>query len=192
MKLFSIYFYYPPNMFILYTPQPLSPLCLLSPHFTSLTLNADAISTRVTCSSSTITPPKSTSSSQPNYSSLWTLARSPPFLSLKAAMLDNNNNNNKLIRWESLPYEIATDIFLRLPIKSIIICTSVSKAWKSQIQNPTFISTHLHHSHNKNKNLLVFNLYSQTHKESYALHNKDDPNFTQLARFDYPFYVPFL
>ena len=99
--------------------------------------------------------------------------------------MSDNNNNNKLIRWESLPYEIATDIFLRLPIKSIIICTSVSKAWKSQIQNPTFISTHLHHSHNKNKNLLVFSLYSQTHKESYALHNKDDPNFTKLARFDY-------
>ena len=81
MKLFSIYFYYPPNMFILYTPQPSSPLCLLSPHFTSLTLNADAISTSVTWSSSTITPPKSTSTSQPNYSSLWTLARSPPSFS---------------------------------------------------------------------------------------------------------------
>nr|POF20086.1 f-box protein cpr30 [Quercus suber] len=93
-----------------------------------------------------------------------------------------SDNNNKLIRWESLPSEIATDIFLRLPIKSIIICTSVSKAWKSLIQNPTFISTHLHHSHNKNKNLLVFSLYSQTHKESYALHNEDDPDFTQLAR----------
>ncbi|KAK9987366.1 hypothetical protein SO802_032317 [Lithocarpus litseifolius] len=106
--------------------------------------------------------------------------------------MSDNNNNKKLIRWESLPSEIATDIFLRLPIKSIIICTSVSKAWKSLIQNPTFISTHLHHSHNKNKNLLVFSLYSHTHKESYALHNEDDPDFTQLARFDYPFHVPFL
>ena len=106
--------------------------------------------------------------------------------------MSDNNNNNKLIRWESLPYEIATDIFLHLPIKSINICTSVSKAWKSQIQNPTFISTHLHYSHNKNKNLLVFSLYSHIHKESYALHNEDDPDFTQLARFDYLFHVPFL
>ena len=52
------------------------------------------------------------------------------------------SDNNKLIQWESLPIEIAIDIFLRLPIKSIIICTSVSQSWKSQIQNPTFISTH--------------------------------------------------
>uniref|UniRef100_A0A7N2R7C1 F-box domain-containing protein n=1 Tax=Quercus lobata TaxID=97700 RepID=A0A7N2R7C1_QUELO len=89
------------------------------------------------------------------------------------------SDNNKLIQWESLPIEIAIDIFLRLPIKSIIICTSVSKSWKSQIQNPTFISTHLHHSHNKNKNLLLFSLYSHTHKESYALQNEDEPHFTQ-------------
>ncbi|KAL4607790.1 hypothetical protein ACB092_09G200300 [Castanea dentata] len=96
--------------------------------------------------------------------------------------MSDDDNNNKLIRRESLPSEIATDIFLRLPIKSIIICTSVSKSWKSLIQNPTFISTHLHHSHNKNKNLLLFSLYSHAHKESYALHNEDDPDFTQHAR----------
>ena len=89
-------------------------------------------------------------------------------------------------RWESLPAEIPT------PIKSIITCTSFSKTWNSQIQNPTFISTHLHHSHNKNKNLLLFSLYSQTHKESYALQNEDDPHFTQHSSFDYPFHVPFL
>ncbi|KAM3691072.1 hypothetical protein ACJW31_09G167500 [Castanea mollissima] len=51
------------------------------------------------------------------------------------------SDNNNTIRWESLPAEIATSIFLRLPIKSIIICTCFSKTWKSQIQNPTFIST---------------------------------------------------
>ncbi|KAL4607779.1 hypothetical protein ACB092_09G199800 [Castanea dentata] len=48
-------------------------------------------------------------------------------------MSDSKNS----IRWESLPSEIATNIFLLLPIKSIIVCTSVSKTWKSQIQNPT-------------------------------------------------------
>ena len=56
------------------------------------------------------------------------------------------------------------------------------KIMESLIQNPTFISTHLHHSHNKIKNVLLFSLYSHTHKESYALHNEDDPDFTQHAR----------
>ena len=32
----------------------------------------------------------------------------------------------------------------------------------------------------------------ETHRESYALHNEDDPDFTKLAKFDYPFHVPFL
>nr|XP_023896923.1 putative F-box protein At3g16210 [Quercus suber]POE55373.1 putative f-box protein [Quercus suber] len=98
------------------------------------------------------------------------------------------SDNNELIQWELLPSEIVTHILVRLPIKSIIICTSVSKAWKSLIQNPTFISTHFHHSHNKN--LLFFNLCSENQKEFYALHNEDDePNFTQHTSFDYPSHV---
>ena len=44
-------------------------------------------------------------------------------------------------RWGFLPDEILTHIFHCLLIKSIIVCTSVSKTWKSLIKNPTFIST---------------------------------------------------
>ncbi|KAM3690873.1 hypothetical protein ACJW31_09G152400 [Castanea mollissima] len=99
------------------------------------------------------------------------------------------SDNKKLIQWELLPSEIVTNILVRLPIKSIIICTSVLKAWKSLIQNPTFSSTHLHHSHNKN--LLFFNLCSENQEEFYALHNKDDElDFTQHTSFDYPSHVP--
>nr|XP_023884340.1 F-box protein At3g07870-like isoform X2 [Quercus suber] len=101
-------------------------------------------------------------------------------------MLDNKTTNI-IIPWGSLPDEILTNIFVFLPVKSIIICTSVSKAWKSLIKNPTFISTHLHHSLNKNQNLLFIGLCSENQKEFYALHNEDDADFTQLARFDYPF-----
>ena len=64
------------------------------------------------------------------------------------------------------------------------------KTRKSLILIPTFISIHLHQSHNKN--LLLFSLYSQSHKESYALQNEDNPHFTQHSSFDYPFHVPFL
>ena len=74
------------------------------------------------------------------------------FLSLKSGAMSDSNES---IGWEYLPDEILTRIFTFLPIKSIIICTSVSKTWKSLIQNPTFISTHLHHSHNKIKNNLL-------------------------------------
>ncbi|XP_050245785.1 F-box protein CPR1-like isoform X1 [Quercus robur] len=105
-------------------------------------------------------------------------------------MSDNTTTNLIIIPWESLPDEILTNIFVFLPIKSIIICTSVSKAWKSLIKNPTFISTHLHHSLNKNQNLLFISLRSENQKEFYALHNEDDADLTQHARFDYPFHAP--
>ena len=87
-----------------------------------------------------------------------------------------------------LPDEVLTHTFVFLSIKSMIICTLVSK-WKSLIQNPTFISTHLHHSHNKN--LLLFCLYPQIHKVSFVFHNEGDPHFTQHSNFYYPFHVSF-
>uniref|UniRef100_A0A2N9FYF7 F-box domain-containing protein n=1 Tax=Fagus sylvatica TaxID=28930 RepID=A0A2N9FYF7_FAGSY len=78
-----------------------------------------------------------------------------------------------------------TQILIRLPIKSIITCTSVSKTWKFLIQNRTFISTHLHHSNNNN-HYLLFRLYEDGEdiKEQYFLHNDDD--FTEHTRFDFP------
>ncbi|GMY19079.1 F-box/kelch-repeat protein At3g06240-like isoform X1 [Fagus crenata] len=82
---------------------------------------------------------------------------------------------------DSLPVEIVTQILLRLPLKSIIISTSVCKTWKSIIQNPTFISTYLHHSTtiNHHHHLLLFRLCEQRNpKEVYLLLN-DEENFTQ-------------
>ena len=103
-------------------------------------------------------------------------------------------------RWGYLPDDILTHIFHCLPIKSIIVCTSVSKTWKSLIKNPTFISTHLHHSH---KNLLLFRLPIQPFemfgtiptgdREVYTLnHDDDDDDFTeeQHTRLDFPFHGP--
>ena len=84
-------------------------------------------------------------------------------------------------RWDSLPDEILTHIFLSLHIKSIIICTSVSKTWNSLIQNPTFISIHLHHSYTSTNtttttfssswshNQLILNPQLTTKKSTYCI-----------------------
>ena len=101
------------------------------------------------------------------------------------------SDSNKSIRWGSLPDEILTHIFTFLPIKSTIICTSVSKTWKSLIQNPTFISTHLHHSHNKNQNNLRLLILLRNDKEVYTLHKEDDdPDFTEYTSFESPIHAP--
>ncbi|XP_075637755.1 F-box protein CPR1-like [Castanea sativa] len=99
------------------------------------------------------------------------------------------SDSKKSIR---LPDEILSHIFTYLPIKSIIICTSLSKTWKSLIQNPTFISTHLHHSHNNNKNNLLLLKLSRNDKQVYALHKEDDLDFTEYTSFDSPFHGPHL
>ncbi|KAK9987370.1 hypothetical protein SO802_032321 [Lithocarpus litseifolius] len=102
------------------------------------------------------------------------------------------SDSKKSIRWGYLPDEILTQIFSFLPIKSIIICTSVSKTWKSLIQNPTFISTHLHHSHNKIKNNLLLLRLSRNDKKVYTLHKEGDLDFTEYTSFDSPFHGPHL
>jgi F-box interacting protein len=96
-------------------------------------------------------------------------------------MSDNVNAS-----YDSLPDEIVTQILIHLPIKSIITCTSVSKTWKSIIQNPTFISIHLHLSIKSNNNLNFLTLFTPQNKEVYALHSDDDDDFTEHTRFDFP------
>ncbi|KAM4092751.1 hypothetical protein ACJW30_06G063400 [Castanea mollissima] len=94
--------------------------------------------------------------------------------------------------WDSPPPEILTFVLIRLPIKSIITCTAVSKTWKSIIQNTSFISIHLHHSKNKHP-LLLFRLPPSEHrisnKELYALYcdsNNNNPDLYEHTRFDFP------
>uniref|UniRef100_A0A2N9HXQ6 F-box domain-containing protein n=1 Tax=Fagus sylvatica TaxID=28930 RepID=A0A2N9HXQ6_FAGSY len=99
-------------------------------------------------------------------------------------MSDNNGS------YDFLPVEIANDILLRLPTKSLITCICVCKTWKSLIQNPTFISTHLHLSINNNNNHHLLFGFGSWPQESYALHNDDDDDCTQHTRFDFPLLVP--
>uniref|UniRef100_A0A2N9HUK0 F-box domain-containing protein n=1 Tax=Fagus sylvatica TaxID=28930 RepID=A0A2N9HUK0_FAGSY len=92
-------------------------------------------------------------------------------------------SDNASVSYDFLPDEIVTQILIRLPIKSIITSICVCKTWKSIIQNPTFISTHLHHSTTTN-HLLLFTISSLS-DQIYALHNDDDNDFTEHTRFDF-------
>jgi hypothetical protein len=92
-------------------------------------------------------------------------------------------SDNASVSYDFLPDEIVTQILIRLPIKSIITSICVCKTWKSIIQNPTFISTHLHHSSTTN-HLLLFSISSGS-EQIYALHNDDDNDFTEHTRFDF-------
>ncbi|KAJ9158866.1 hypothetical protein P3X46_024410 [Hevea brasiliensis] len=55
---------------------------------------------------------------------------------------------------EYFPQEILLEIFLKLPINSIVQCTSICKSWNAIIRNPTFISTHLNQAISSTKDSL--------------------------------------
>lgn len=54
-----------------------------------------------------------------------------------------------------LPIDILAEIFVRLPVESLVRFTSVCKTWFSLIKSPYFITKHLNHSKRNTEHLLL-------------------------------------
>ncbi|PIN14235.1 hypothetical protein CDL12_13132 [Handroanthus impetiginosus] len=65
------------------------------------------------------------------------------------------------------PTELLIEIFLKLPVKPLIRCTTVCKSWHSLITSPSFICLHI--SENKNHALLLRRYDSRDKREHYSL-----------------------
>ncbi|KAM7503286.1 hypothetical protein LguiB_002190 [Lonicera macranthoides] len=105
---------------------------------------------------------------------------------------------------DNIPPEVLTDILARLPIKSLLRCTSVSKSWYSFITSPSFVTSHINLSvsnNNQTSRLLIrvctdddertedneFNSHSSTTKrERFSVHI-DDQAFNECAELNFPF-----
>ncbi|XP_074337715.1 F-box/kelch-repeat protein At3g23880-like [Apium graveolens] len=48
--------------------------------------------------------------------------------------------------FDDLPDDISFNIFFRVPVKSLIRSSAVSKSWYSLVKNPNFVSAHISHS----------------------------------------------
>ncbi|KAM5583149.1 F-box protein CPR1-like [Rosa sericea] len=104
-------------------------------------------------------------------------------------------------KFDTFPLEIRQDIFLRLPIKSLIRCTAVRKSWRSVIKNPSFIRTHLRGTRNSNEQndtqlLLIHGFAKKAFtfddsdsedeiQELYSLHY-DNPAFDEHCKVEVP------
>ncbi|CAL8126070.1 unnamed protein product [Prunus armeniaca] len=103
----------------------------------------------------------------------------------------------------TFPQEIIQEILLRLPVKSVIKCTSVCKTWRSMIINQSFIHTHLNptvHVNNLNashlflihrvagrRSLTMFHkaLVDDVLEEVYSLHY-DNKAFDEYSKIEFP------
>ncbi|XP_008226228.1 PREDICTED: F-box/kelch-repeat protein At3g23880-like [Prunus mume] len=91
--------------------------------------------------------------------------------------MDNIQDITQLIytfKVEAFPQEIIHEILFRLPVKSLINCTSVCKPWRSMVMNQSFIHAHFSHTvdfaNQKDIDLLLFHKISGSGSTIYC-HN---------------------
>ncbi|KAM7497932.1 hypothetical protein LguiA_022346 [Lonicera macranthoides] len=81
-----------------------------------------------------------------------------------------------------LPPEVLNEIITRLPVKSLLRCTSVCKSWYSLIASPKFITTHLNRNNNSNNHLLIRNFVNSFDYSVY----RDNETFDKLSTLEFP------
>ncbi|KAI4352230.1 hypothetical protein L6164_006503 [Bauhinia variegata] len=88
-----------------------------------------------------------------------------------------------------LPQELWLEILYWLTPKSLVICTSVCKQWKSLITDPSFISEHGSRQTNNDNQRLLVRLCRKSGSnfiESFSL-RLDDEKLDLLSPFEFPF-----
>ncbi|KAK9938468.1 hypothetical protein M0R45_015201 [Rubus argutus] len=85
------------------------------------------------------------------------------------------------------PEEVTHEILLRLPVKSLIKCSTVCQSWRSLIKSSAFIDTHLSlklqsNNHNDNAHLLLLKGVTKEVQELYSLHNPAIGESTMLIQ----------
>ncbi|KAF9672809.1 hypothetical protein SADUNF_Sadunf11G0082800 [Salix dunnii] len=87
-----------------------------------------------------------------------------------------------------LPEDLIQEILFKLPIKSLVRCTSLCRTWNSLIKSPTFISKHLQRtiSSTDHQSLFLLRLYSKEREEQYSLRH-DNQDFNEHMQLHFPF-----
>ncbi|KAM7497959.1 hypothetical protein LguiA_022373 [Lonicera macranthoides] len=86
-----------------------------------------------------------------------------------------------------IPPEVMTEIMTRLPMKTLLQCTSVCKSWYSLIISPNFITAHLNRNNNSNQIVVRYFIADNklTGKDQYSVHI-DNEAFEKLETLEFP------
>ncbi|KAL6515190.1 hypothetical protein OROHE_018822 [Orobanche hederae] len=98
--------------------------------------------------------------------------------------------NDLLKNWfEHIPEEIIHSILVRLPIESLVRCTSICKSWRAIIKHPRFMLIHLTHTQKSNDqndtHLMLLNTMFNQETVTYTLHF-DNQCFDQYCKVELP------
>ncbi|KAM7503247.1 hypothetical protein LguiB_002151 [Lonicera macranthoides] len=86
-----------------------------------------------------------------------------------------------------LPTEIwIEEILTRLPVKTLLRCTSVCKSWYSLITSPNFITLHLNRTTSTNDNRLLIRSYNNR-TDNYSVYT-DNETFDKCENLNFPPY----
>lgn len=89
-----------------------------------------------------------------------------------------------------LPNDLWMDVLVKLPIKSIIICTGVCRSWKEMIKSQEFIFKHLNsklESEAHNSGLLVHTCCKPSRQEIFTIYEENNRPMNILAELSSPF-----
>lgn len=87
--------------------------------------------------------------------------------------------------FNNIPDSILGEILKRLPVKSILTCTSVQKSWYNFIRTPIFIYIHLNYNNSKPNYLLFETRYTY----DFLLHH-DNQNSQEFRKLNLPSAIP--
>ncbi|XP_076948097.1 F-box/kelch-repeat protein At3g23880-like [Bidens hawaiensis] len=107
--------------------------------------------------------------------------------------LDDSQQSKKTKTLHStLPKDIAVEILLKLPVKSVLRCKSVCKSWYSLISDPQFVKSHLaistrSNNHYRQHRLIIFGIKGRMIK-TYNPHDVlYDNSINSALELDHPY-----
>ncbi|XP_076891860.1 F-box/kelch-repeat protein At3g23880-like [Bidens hawaiensis] len=108
------------------------------------------------------------------------------------ALDDNQQSKKTKTLHSSLPTDIAVEILLKLPVKSVLRCKSACKSWRSLICDPQFVKSHLaistrSNNHYRQHRLLIVRTKERLFKTCNLHDVLYDNSINRDLELDYPY-----